>query len=504
MSEEKGCPMSRTRGSRSLSVRSFAQVTSVCLQLGRWIPLPVLLPAWGCVEQSGPVLGDTPMPPAPDPVPPLPSADQFAWQTQELTAFLHFGMDTFTNQEASDGGASPTLFNPTALDASQWMTTLQGAGFREAMLTAKHPEGFCLWPTKCTTYSVAASPWLGGQGDVVRQFVDAAHQANMRVGLALSPADVHDPTYGTPAYLYVFECELTELLTNYGAVDELWLWAEPPAPPGFDWNAIHTLAHELQPHTLVDVGNVATSVGADVRSLGEALAGPPGPTDQTSVQVIPDAGSPMPSWYPAEAVYSIRPGWFWHAAEDTQLKTLTQLVGLYYDSVGRNSVLRLNVPPNTQGLLADPDVAEVGEYGAALRGIYQTNLAEAQPVSADSVFRSLPQYAASMAVDGNVDTFWAAAEGTTSARIEVDFTTAVTFNLVSIQEPIALGERATQHHLEAMTNGVWATIATGTAIGERKLHRVGAVTTTGLALVITQARAAPAISELGIYESAFP
>jgi alpha-L-fucosidase len=482
----------------------MGRVTSVCLQWVRWVALPAALTAWGCVEQAGAVLSDTPSTPIPDPVLPIPSPDQLAWQTQELTAFLHFGMNTFTNTEASNGTSSPTLFNPTGLDASQWMTTLQNAGFREAMLTAKHPDGFCLWPSKCTTYSVAASPWLGGQGDVVREFVDAAHEANIRVGLALSPYDLHEATYGPPDYLAVFECELTELLTNYGAVDEIWFWDEPPAPPGFDFDAIHSLVHQLQPYTLVDVGNVTASVGADVRSLGEALAGPPAPTDQTSVHVIPDAGSQTPVWYPAEAVYSIRPGWFWHAAEDTQLKTLTELVGLYYDSVGRNSVLRLNIPPNTQGVLADPDVAEMNDYGPAIRSIYQTNLAEAQPASADSVFGNLPDYAPSMAVDGNVETFWAAGEGTTSARIEIDFGSTVTFNLVSIQEPIALGERATQHYLEAKSGGVWTTIASGTAIGERKLHRVGAVMASSIALVITQARGSPAITELGVYESPYP
>jgi len=435
-------------------------------------------------------------------VPPLPSPDQLAWQTQELAAFLHFGMDTFTDQEEGDGAASPMLFNPTALDAVQWMATLQSAGFRQAMLTAKHHDGFCLWPTKCTAYSVAASPWLGGQGDVVQKFVDAAHGANIRVGLALSPLDLHEPTYGTPAYYSVFSCELSELLTNYGTVDELWLWGDPATAPPFDWNAVRDLVHQLQPHALVDVGGVVAVAGADVRSAGDAIPEPP--ADQTSVQVVPDAGSQMPTWYPAEALYSIRPGWFWHAAEDTQLKTMSQMVDLYYDSVGRNSLLRLNIPPNTQGLLAAPDVAEMDQYGAALRAIYQTNFAQAQPASADSVFRSLPSYAPAMAVDGNIDTFWEADLGTTSARIELDFASAVSFNLVSIQEPIALGERAMQHHLEAKSNGAWTTIANGTTIGERKLHRVGAVTASSIALVITEARGSPAIAELGVYESAYP
>jgi alpha-L-fucosidase len=455
------------------------------------------------VEHTGPVLSDAPGIPTPDPVLPIPTLDQLAWQTQELSAFLHFGIDTFSNQEQGDGNTSPTLFNPTGLDATEWMTTLRSAGFRQAMLTAKHHDGFCLWQTECTDYSVAASPWQGGAGDVVKEFVDAAHQANIRVGLALSPFDRHEPTYGTPAYNAVFECQLSELLRNYGTVDEIWFWNDAPIPPEFDWNAVLLLARRLQPHALIDIGNVAAAAGADVRSVGGAL---PAPTsgDETSVKTSLGDTTPTPIWYPAEAVSSIRPGWFWHAAEDTQLKTLTQLLDIYYDSVGRNSILRLNVPPNTQGLLATPDVAALGAFGTAIRAIYQSNVAAEQPASADSMFKGSPERAAAMAVDGKLDTFWAAGEGTTSARLEVDLGAERIFNVVSIQEPIALGERTSEHHLEAKSNGVWTTIASGTAIGGRKLYRVGDVSASGIALVITQARGIPAIAELGVYESPFP
>jgi alpha-L-fucosidase len=460
------------------------------------------LAACGCVE-AGPVLSDTPSVPTPEPVQPLPSPEQLAWQKQELSAFFHFGINTSSNKEQGDGTDSPTIFNPTELDASQWMATLRGAGFRQAMLSAKHHDGFCLWPSQCNEYSVAASPWQDGQGDVVRQFVDAAHQANIRVGLALSPLDRHEPTYGTPDYDAIFECELTELLTNYGAIDEIWLWSDNLGAQAFDWNAIHSLVHRLQPHALLEIGNTAASVGADVRSVAQALPPEP-PSDQTSVQASPDATSPSALWYPAEALYSIRPSWFWHAAEDTRQKALSQLLDIYYDSVGRNSILALNVPPNAQGLLADGDVAAMDEYGAAIRAIYQSNVAAARPALADSVFRDAESRAASMAVDGKLDTFWAAGEGTTSARLEVDLGSERSFNVVSIQEPIALGERTTQHRLEAKSHGAWTTIATGTAIGQRKLHRVGTITASSIALVITEARGVPAVAELGVYESPFP
>jgi alpha-L-fucosidase len=241
---------------------------------------------------------------------------------------------------------------------------------------------------------------------------------------------------------------------------------------------------------------------SDVRSIG--LASPlnpaPPPADQSSVQ-SPGGAAGTTAYIPAEAVYSIRPGWFWHAAEDGQVKTVDQLVGLYVDTVGRNSLFRLDVPPDTRGLLADPDVAALNQLGPAIAALYRTNVAAGQAATADSVFEDLPAYAAASAVDGRLETFWAAAAGQTSARLEIDLGGSRSFDLISIQEPIALGERATEHHVEARSNGVWTTIATGTAIGERKLHRMSPVTADRVALVITEARGGPAISELGVYDT---
>jgi alpha-L-fucosidase len=459
--------------------------------------LPVAVAAIGCFEKTGPVLGPPSSLPLPDAVAPVPSPAQVAWQTQEMAAFLHFGMNTFTNKEQGDGSETPTLFNPTAFDARQWITVLRNGGFREALLTTKHHDGFCLWPTKCTTYSVAASPFRGGEGDVVREFVDAAHEGNVRVAFALSPLDRHDPSYGTPAYLPVFECQLTELLTNYGAVDEIWLWQAPGAPT-FDWATIRDFVRGLQPQTLVEFSNAAPMAASDVRSIGlsaPSIASPP--TDQSSVQ----SPGGTTAYIPAEAVYSIRPGWFWHAAEDGQVKTVDQLVDIYLDSVGRNSLLRVNVPPDTRGLLADIDVAAVNQLGPAIAALYRTNVAAGQAASADSVFEDLPPYGAASAVDGRRETFWAAAAGQTGARLEIDLGGSRSFDLISIQEPIALGERTTHHHVDARANGVWMTIATGTAIGERKLYRMSPVTADRVALVITEARGAPAISELGVYDT---
>ena len=462
--------------------------------------LPFVLLAAGCYEKTGPVLGPPSSLPVPDGVSPLPSSAQVAWQTQELGAFLHFGMNTFTDKEQGDGTDNPALFAPTAFDARQWITALRDGGFREALLTAKHHDGFCLWPTTCTPYSVAASPFRGGQGDVVREFVDAAREGNLRVALALSPLDRHDPRYGTSAYLSVFECELAELLSKYGDIDEIWLWQAPGGPTS-DWATLSDFVHQYQPQTLVEFANSTPLQPSDLRSIGLASPGTPlPPADQSNIQAVEPATGAT-SYIPAEAVYSDRPSWFWHAAEDNQVKTVDQLVGLYVDTVGRNSLLRLNVPPDTRGLLADPDVASLSQLGSAIRALYRINAATGQAAAADSVFEDLPAYRASSAVDGRTDTFWAAAAGQASGRLEIDFDGPRTFDLISLQEPIALGERAAQHHVEARVNGQWTTIASGTAIGERKLYRLSPITADRVALVIAQARGAPAISELGLYDT---
>jgi alpha-L-fucosidase len=432
--------------------------------------------------------------PGPPPILPVPTADQLAWQRQELSAFFHFGINTFTNQEVGDGTSSPTLFNPTALDATQWMSTIKNAGFREAILVAKHHDGFCLWPTKYTSYSVKSSPWKGGNGDVIKEATDAAHAANLKVGIYLSPWDRHEPSYGTPAYNTYFENLLTELLTNYGPIEEVWFdGANNGQGPQqvYDWAGYYAVVRKLQPHALIAI------TGPDIRWSGtETGIAPPG---ETSVQTV----NGSLAWYPAESDVSIRPGWFYHATEDTQLKTLVELLDIFSGSVGRNSVSLLNVPPNTQGILAPGDVARVGELGSALSSMLGVDLAAGRAATADSVWQNAGNFGAANAVDGQMTTYWAAASGKTSGRLEVDLGSPQAFNLVSVREPIELGERSTQFHIEAQESGVWSTIGVGTVIGERSLVNLSATTAQKIALVIDQARALPAISEFGVYQSPY-
>jgi alpha-L-fucosidase len=430
---------------------------------------------------------------APAPVLPVPTPDQEAWQRLGLTAFFHFGINTFSGDEIGDGTASPSIFNPVGLDASQWVSTLKAAGFRQGTLVVKHHDGFCLWPTKCTSYNVSASPWLGGKGDVVKAYTDAAHAAGFRVGLYLSPLDNHAAdSSNAPDYPAKFTCMLNEILTSYGAIDELWF--DGNGAPGIDWSGIYTTVRQLQPHTLIAI------TGPDIRWVGseDGMA----PLGETSVQKgMASLGQPTGQvWFPSESDVSIRPGWFYHASQDGQLLGLAALTDIFFNSVGRNSVLILNVPPNTSGLLAAPDVARVGQLGTALHDLFTTNLALGASASADSTFA--PADAASRAVDGDLDTFWAAAAGRSAGRLEVDLGGSRSVKIVELREPIAFGERATRYHVEAQSTGAatWTTVASGTVIGERNLLRLTpAVTAQRIALVVEQSRGSPAIAELGVY-----
>jgi alpha-L-fucosidase len=426
---------------------------------------------------------------------PVPTPDQANYQHLEKLAFLHFGPNTFTGAEVGDGNASPDVFNPSALDANQWMAVVKSASFRLAMLTAKHHDGFCLWPTKCSAYNVSASPWKGGQGDVVKEFTDAARAAGIKAGLYLSPFDTHAAdSSGAPDYFAKFQCMLTELLTSYGDITEVWFDGNT-APQG-DWNAVVALVRKLQPHAVIQMGPEIAVGNADIRWVGSesgmAPAGTAAVQTRNGVRV----------WYPAECDVSIRPGWFHHASEDTQLKPLATLLDIYFNSVGHNCPLLLNVPPDQRGLIAEPDVARMQELGTALTDIFRTNLAKGQAATADSVFAGAPAFAAGRAVDGSIATYWAAADGMTTGRLELDLGGPTAVSVVSLKEPLELGERTTRYHVELQAAGAtdWTTVGAGTTIGTRSLHRLPAGSSAQkVAVVIEQARAAPAIAELAVY-----
>lgn len=426
-----------------------------------------------------------------------PTPQQLAWQEAELTMFLHFGMNTFTDREWGEGNEDPRLFNPTRLDTRQWVRVAKDAGFRYMILTAKHHDGFCLWPSRYTEHSVKNSPWRDGKGDVVREFADACHAAGMRMGLYVSPWDRHEPSYGdSPRYNEHFRNQLTELLTQYGPVAEVWFdGACGEGPNGkrqeYDWQSYYAVIRRLQPNALIAI------CGPDVRWVGNE----DGVARETEWSVQPAPAGSLTAvngkaWYPAECDVSIRPGWFWHRHEDDKVKSLAHLMDIYYKSVGRNSVLLLNVPPNNEGVIADPDVRRLEEFRAYRERAFAEDLARGKRATASSAQRS---HRASQAVDGNAKTYWMPAPGDAAPSLEVDLGRAVTFNVVLSQEFIAEGQRVAGYRVETWDGTTWKPLVQGTTIGHKKLDRVPETTASKVRLTVTQAVATPMIRAFGLY-----
>jgi alpha-L-fucosidase len=426
---------------------------------------------------------------------PLPTRDQAAYQRLERIAFFHYGTNTYTGAEVGDGNADPSVFDPSDLDANQWMTVLKSAGFKLAMMTAKHHDGFSMWPTKCSDYNVSKSPYRGGNGDVVKDFVEAARAAGIKPGIYLSPWDTHGAdSSGAQDYFDRFKCMLTELLSDYGDIAEVWFDGNN-APQG-DWVGIVALVRSLQPRAVIQMGPEIATMTADIRWVGNESGIAPNGT--ASVQ----ERNGTPVWYPAECDVSIRPGWFYHADQDDQVKSLDELLRIYFSSIGRNCPLLLNVPPDQRGRIADPDVERMKEFGAALDQLFKTNLAMGQAATADSTFKDAPDFEAARAVDDDLGTYWAAGDGQTAGRLELDLGAARSIKVVSIQEPIELGERSTRYHVEIQAAGAttWTTIGSGTVIGTRNLIRLNTPRMAQkVALVIEDARGVPAIAEFAVY-----
>ncbi|MCE9602855.1 MAG: alpha-L-fucosidase [Gemmatimonadetes bacterium] len=394
---------------------------------------------------------------------PRPSPSQLAWQRDELAMFIHFGMNTFTDREWGDGTESPRLFDPSALDARQWARTARAAGFKAMILTAKHHDGFCLWPTATTPHSVGSSPWRGGQGDLVREFVDACRAEGLKPGLYLSPWDRNHPAYGDSArYLDIYEAQLTELLTRYGAIHEVWFdGANGEGPNGkrqvYDWPRMWGAVRRMQPEAVM-----FSDAGPDVRWIGNErgaagttnwstvdprIVTAPGVEGAEVMRSLQDGDRDGTVWRPGETDVSIRPGWFHHAAEDARVRSVDDLVSLYFSSVGRNSKLLLNVPPTRTGLLHDADVASLLGMRARLDALFARDLG----AGGSAAWRST---------------------GAHAAELVLELPVAAEVGIVDLREDITAGQRVARYRLDASDGGAWRTIARGTTIGARRLERV--------------------------------
>lgn len=403
----------------------------------------------------------------------VPTKGQKDWQDLEFTAFLHFGVNTFTGREWGDGKEPESIFNPQKLDTDQWVKVLKDAGVKLVILTAKHHDGFCLWPTATTGHSVANSPWKEGKGDVVADLRKSCDKYGMKLGLYLSPWDRNAECYGdSPRYNDMFVAQLTELLTNYGKIDEVWFdGACGEGPNGkkqvYDWTRFKETIHRLQPDAVTAitgddvrwVGNeggmgretewsanaMTPSIYPDADERNKALGLSAKAKDQGGRDIVAKADKLR--WWPSEVDVSIRPGWFYH---DTELpKPLRQLADIYLQSVGRNSVLLLNIPPDTNGLIADADVQRLQELRQWIDDNFTDNL-----VADDK---------------GN-------------------FKAPATFNTVLLTEDITKGQRVENFDIEALVDGRWETVANGTTVGHKRILRFPETTASAVRVNVRQAR----------------
>ena len=423
---------------------------------------------------------------------PRPSPAQLAWQRDELALFCHFGVNTFTDREWGDGRESPSIFAPQNLDARQWARAAREAGARAMILTAKHHDGFCLWPTRTTEHSVASSPWRSGRGDVVREFVDACRDEGLKPGLYLSPWDRNNPHYGdSPRYNDLYCDQLTELLTQYGSINEVWFdGANGEGPNGkrqtYDWPRVFGLVRRLQPGAVM-----FSDAGPDVRWCGneKGSAGDPNwSTVDPSIVTYPGADGPGVTaalqhgsrtgsvWRPAEVDVSIRPGWFSHPAEDERVRSADNLVNLYFTSVGRNGKLLLNVPPTKDGLLHPVDVAHLSSFGRRLRAIFEHDIA----VEAKRTWRvTSPR----------------------SAELEVTLPRLATASIARLEEDITQGQRVASYTLQGEMNGTWRTLSRGTTIGYTKLDSFEPTALSRVRVTIDDAVASPQPITLELYSA---
>jgi alpha-L-fucosidase len=426
-----------------------------------------------------------------------PTSEQLAWQQAELSLFLHFGINTFTDREWGEGAEDPRLFNPVDLDAAQWAQTAKDAGFKYAILTAKHHDGFCLWPTKLTEHCVRSSPWQGGKGDVVGEFVKAFRAKGIKIGLYLSPWDRHEQSYGdSPSYNRFYIAQLTELLTQYGEIAEVWFdGANGEGPNGkrqvYDWQAYYSTIKRLQPKALIAI------TGPDIRWVGNE-DGFAAETEWSIRKPDPNIhlGTPNEIWWPAECDVSIRPGWFWHPIQDAKVKPLDQLIDIYFRSVGRNSVLLMNVPPNTKGLIADSDVARLREWRTWLDATFKTDFAQGKKAVATS---EIKKFEAKFVTDANPKTYWSP-EIVLPGSIEIDLGRDTLIDVAMIQENVVDGQRIGAYRIEAQVDGAWRDVSSGTTIGYKKLDRFDPVKASRVKLTILSARGTPQISKIGLFK----
>ncbi|MBB6005486.1 alpha-L-fucosidase [Arcicella rosea] len=458
---------------------------------------------------------------APKPVYPIPTKDQLAYQEMETNAFIHFTTNTFTDLEWGNGDESPAIFNPTALDANQWIGTLKETGFKGAILTCKHHDGFTLWPSKFTEHSIKNSPYKDGKGDVVKETAEACKKFGVKFGVYLSPWDRNHADYGKPEYITYYRNQLKELFSNYKPVFELWFDGanggtgyyggarEARKIDGknyYDWNTTIPMVRKMQPDVIF-----FSDAGPEIRWCGNE-SGIAGETNWNNItpdslyagkagieQLLNTGTENGTAWIPSEIDVSIRPGWFYHAKEDDKVKSAERLFEIYLSSVGRGSNLLLNIPPDRRGLFHENDVKALKGFKALLDKEFKTNLALKAPVKASAVRGNDLKFSAKNVTDGNKETYWTTDDEQNSGNLEINLGKNKAVKYVLLQEYIKLGQRVKSFTIEVWKNNAWQEVASATTIGYKRILKLDGVETSKVRINIKDAKACPVISNVAVY-----
>jgi alpha-L-fucosidase len=439
----------------------------------------------------------------------------------ETNAFIHFTINTFTDKEWGLGDEKEGLFNPSDLNVDQWITTLKESGFKGIILTTKHHDGFCLWPSQYTDHSIKNSPYKSGEGDLVKEVSDACKKHGLKFGIYVSPWDRNHAEYGKPAYIDYYRNQLRELFASYGPVFEMWFdganggdgyygganeTRNIERSTYYDWPTTLSIVREMEPEIIFfsDAGPGVRWVGNERGIAGETNWNNITPdtlfAGKAGIENILQTGSENGThWIPAEVDVSIRPGWFYHEKEDSLVKTPEKLFDIYLTSVGRGSTLLLNVPPDKRGLIHETDVQSLLEWRKMLNREFNINLASNADIHVDTYRGGSPLYAAENVIDGNKDTYWSTDDDVTSGVLEIDFVDVRNVKYVVLQEYIRLGQRVKSFSLEVWENNAWKEVANETTIGYKRIVKIDPVETDKLRINIKESKACPLISNIEVY-----
>lgn len=462
------------------------------------------------------------------PVGPVPTENQIRWQEMEYYAFIHFSTNTFTDQEWGYGEANDAkLFNPTNLDCDQWARVCKNSGMKGIIITAKHHSGFCLWPTETTEYSIKNSPWKDGKGDIIGDLAKACRKYGLKLGIYISPWDRNHPSYGlldpdgsAPYVKNVFRKQIEECLTKYGDVFEIWFDGanggdgyyggartsrKIDRTTYYDWANTYKMIRKLQPKIVIwnDNGD-----RADLRWVGTE-SGYVGETNWSLLNAKGDVSHDMlahglengDSWVPGEVNTSIRPGWFYHQFEDSRVKTLPELLKVYYSSFGRNGTMLLNFPIDKTGQIHETDEKAALELANAVKEAFAVDIAKKVKVTASNVRGRSKEFGAENALDGDKNTFWTTGDEVKTASLVIDFGAPKAFNRFLAQEYIQLGQRVKSFTIEALVDGKWQQLDKQTTIGYKRILSFPTVTASQLRFTITDSKASPVISNVSVYNA---